>query len=283
MSGSIGFQPIPLYLQYAADEPKYADAAMKANTQGTNLIQYFQANAASVTTPAQLLGNYKLLSVVLGAFNMQASINDTAILKQLMTQDPTSSTSLAQKLSNPSSQLFAKALSNWSTPPFANASDRAQIVNSYTINTFEQGTNAQAPGLGNALYFTREASSIKTLTQLQADTNLVQVAEAPTGIPYLDFGSLNFDQQTAILQKSLNVSQLGTPSYVQHLAEQYLIQQQGGGTGSAPAPGSVESLFSDGSAASGDDLLSILEPSSGTDTSLSGSSSGAGNLLSLFT
>lgn len=277
MSGSVGFQPIPLYLQYSANESKYATASLKATPQANALISYFNANAASITTPAQLLGNYKALTLVLTAFNLQGSIKDTALLKKLMTQDPESSGSLAKQLGGASYMLFAKAMSNWTTPPFANASDRAQIVSSYTTNVFEQTANGQATGLANALYFTREAPNIKSITALQSDANLLKVAIVATGVSYNDFVQLSFTQQTKLLTSKIKVSQLATPKYVQQLSEQYLIQQTSSAS-STPAPGSVGSLFADGTDPSGD-LLGILNPSSNSSTS---DDSSSGGVLSLF-
>jgi hypothetical protein len=280
MSGSIGFQPIPLYQLYSAKESTYATASLKANPQDQSLINYFNANAASIKTPAQLLGNYKILTVVLTAFNLQSSIKDTALLKQLMTQNPASSSSLAQKLGNAQYLLFAKALSNWSTPPFASASDRAQLISSYTTNTFEQTADTQAPGLANALYFTREAPNIKSITALQSDASLLKVAVAATGISYDDYVQLSFTQQTKLLTSKIKISQMQTPSYVKQLAEQYIVQQGSSGSGT-PAPGSVASLYSDSNDTSGDGVLGILDPGANLDSSGSSDSS-SGNVLSLF-
>jgi hypothetical protein len=198
-----------------------------------------------------------------------------------MTQNPTKSTSLAQQLGNPQYQLFAQALSNWSTPPFATASSRAQLVASFTTNTFEQSANTQLPGLGNALYFTREASSLKTLTALQADSNLLQVAVVATSVPFDDFGALSFSQQSNLLQKSIKVTKLQSQSYVKQLAEQYLIQQQGS-VNSTPAPGSIASLFSDGTQSDSDTLLSILEPSAADALSNQNANGNASPALSLL-
>jgi hypothetical protein len=218
---------------------------------------------------------------VLGAFNLQGSINDTALLKKLMTQNPNSSSSLAQQLGNAQYMLFAQALSNWKTPPFASASDRAQLVSSYSTNTFEQTADTQAPGLADALYFTREAPNLKSITALQSDSRLLQVAVAATGISYDDYVELSFTQQTSLLTSKIKISQLQRPAYVKQLAEQYLVQQGTGGS-STPAPGSVASLFSDDpSTNDSDSVLNILDPSANLDASSSGDSS-SGNLLSLF-
>jgi len=278
MSGSIGgFQPIQLYQQYAANESKYANATLQANGQDNALVSYFQATAANITTPAQLLGNYKALTVVLTAFNLQGSINDTALLKQLMTQDPTSSTSLAQRLQSAPYLVFAKALSDWTTPPFASASTRAQIVSSYTTNTFEQTADTQAAGLANALYFTREAPPVTTLTALQADPTLLKVAVNATAVPYDDFVQLSFAQQTSLLTSKIKISQLQTPAYVKQLAEQYVVENATTGS-DTPAPGSVASLFSDNTDLSGDGVLNILDPGANLDNS----DSSSGSVLSLF-
>jgi hypothetical protein len=277
MSGSVGFQPVQLYQQYAANESTYATASMRGNPQDSGLIAYFNANSAGIATPAQLLGNYKILSVVLGAFNLQGSIGDTALLKQLMTQDPTSKTSLAQRLQNAKYLLFAQALSNWTSPPFATAASRAQIVSSYTTNVFEQTADTQAPGLANALYFTREVPNIKTITGIQSDPQLLKVAVASTGVPYDDFAQLSFGQQTTLLTKKLKLSQFQTPSYVKQMAEQYLVQQTST-SNATPPPGSIGSLFYDGTDTSGDGVLSILDPGA----NLATGDTNSGSLLSLF-
>jgi hypothetical protein len=283
MSGTIGLQPIPLYLNYAADESKYADASAQSNPEASSLIAYFQKVAPSIATPAALLGNYKALTVVLGAFGLQDSINNTGILKQLLTQDPKSTSSLAYKLGNAKYLAFAEALSDWSTPPFSTTSDVSQIVQSYKTNLFEQSADNQAPGLANALYFTREASSVTSVSQLQSDSNLLDVVVTGLGLPLQNFLQLSFDQQTATLDRKLNLSDLQNPTYVKRTAEQYLVSQQSDAS-SGPAAGSIASLYSDSSDDSGDSLLTILDPNSasGGTGDLGGSGSGNSNLLSLF-
>ncbi len=279
MSGTTGISPITLYVNYAAHETTRAQAALKANPQATALIAYFKKEAPSITSPSALLKNYKVLSLVLGAFNLQGSANDTAVLRQLLTQNPASSSSLAQRLGNPQYQLFANALSNWSPSPFSTTAGINQLVSAYTTNQFEQSANQQAPGLANALEFTREASSLKSVAAVQSDANLLSVAVTGLGLPLQNFEELSFDQQTSILQKKLNVADLQKPSYVQHLVESYLVQQPSADSGE-PAAGSTASLFSDDTDTSGAGVLAILDPSASTTDS--GSTSSGSSALSLF-
>ena len=275
MSGTIGLSSLSLYGIYAANETKYAKASVAADPQSNALIAYFQKNASSIKTPDALLKNYKALTLVLGAFGLQGSINDTAILRKLMTQDPKLPNSLAHTLGNAKYQLFAQALSNWKAPPFGTSASRAQLVASYTTNTFEQTADKQAPGLANALYFTREASSLKTEAAVQSDANLLAVAVTSVGLPLQDFEQLNFDQQTATLKGKLNVSTLQDPSTVKRMAEQYLVAQQSSAS-NEPQAGSLAALYSDGVDTTGDSVLTILDPSSNTDNS------GGSGVLSLF-
>ncbi len=278
MSGSIGLSPFTLYTNDAANEAAKAAANLRANPQASALATYFKKVAPTLTTPAALLKDTKALTVVLAAFNLSGSINDTAILKQLMTQDPTAKTSLVQRLGSAKYQIFANALSNWKTPPFATNSAVSQIVSSYSTNVFEQAADTQAPGLANALYFTREASSLKSVAAIQTDTNLLDVVVTGLGLPLDNFEELGFDQQTAILTSKLHLANLQKPAAVKQMAEQYLVAQQSTSDG-VPAAGSTASLFSDGTDTTGDSLLSILEPASSAGSS---SGSAGSSVLSLF-
>jgi hypothetical protein len=285
MSGSTGLSPIQSYLTYSANETKYANANAAGNGQESSLIAYFQNNAAKITSPAALLGDYKALSVVLGAFNLSGSIDDTALLQQLMTQDPTSKTSTAQRIGSASYLSFANALSNWKPPPFSTASGISAIVTAYKTNQFEASVGQQTTGLQNALYFTRTAGSITSLTQLQSDANLLAVAVTGLGLPLTAYDNLSFTQQTALLKQKLNLADLQKPSYVQHLSEMYLVQQQldAPATPAAPAAGTTLSLFSGSSGnTGGGGVLTILEGSNASTTSLLGTTTASSNLLSLF-
>jgi len=267
--------PIPLYLTYEANEAADAATTVKASPEAQSLIAHFQATAANITTPKQLLSDYKSLSVVLGAFGLSSQINNTALLNKLLTQSPTATDSLASQLGAKYLE-FATAISTWNTPnttgattsPFAQAGDRTSIVNAYELNNFESSVNSQAPGLQDALYFTRKISSVTSITQLQSDPTLLAVAVTAAGLPLTDFQSLSFTQQTAILKSKINLSSFQNPATVKRDAEQYLVSQQTNvnTTAQTVAPGSLLSLFG-GSDTTGNSILSILQTASGDSSS----------------
>jgi len=287
MSGAIA-SPISTYLTDSVSEAKYATAASLANPQQSNLIDYFKAHAAGITTPAKLLSDYKALSVVLGAFGIGGLVNSTALVKDLLTQNPSSSGSVAYRIGNAKYLAFAHAMQSWSPAPFGTASGINAVVTAYQKNNFETAAGQQTAGMQQALYFTRMAPSITSLTQLQSDSSLMAVAVTGLGLPLTAFDNLTYDQQTTLMQQKLRISDLQKPSYVTHLAELYLVQQQlnSGGAKPSVAPGTVASLFSN-STGSGTGLLKIMQAaqqaSSGTTSSLLGATSSSTNaLLSLF-
>ena len=292
MSGSTLVSPLQTYAADSANEAKYATAAAAANTQQAGLISYFQSHAAHITTQAALLKDYRALSVVLGAFGLSSLVQSTALVKQLITQDPTSTSSVAHRIANAKYLAFAKAMQSWNPPPFGTASGVAAIVTAYKTNNFETQAGQQSAGLRQALYFTRIAPSITSYTQLQSDPDLMAVAVTGLGLPLSAFDNLSFTQQSALLKQKLTIADLQKPSYVRHLAQLYLVQQQLASSTSLPKvqPGTLVSLFSPAGSSSntGNGLLAILQnaqnASSGVTTSLLGSPSGTATnpLLSLF-
>jgi hypothetical protein len=280
---SVSTSALSLYLTYAPNETADAAAQARASPAVQNLMTYFQKTAPSFTSADQLLKDPRALSVVLGAFGLSAYQQDTALLRQLMTQDPTKAGSLAYRMGSSQIQAFAEALSNWSSPPFAKASSVNAIIQSYTAAQFEQNAGANSPGLSNALYFTRNIASVGGLTGLAGDSTLLQVAIAALNISYDDFANLGFDQQTSLLNAKITPADLSNPAWIKKTAEQYLLAQQvlAGPAQAAALPGSVASLFSTNAASSGDNaLLTIL--STAQNGSLASTSGASNPLLSLF-
>lgn len=283
--------PIPLYLSYAANETADAVTTTKSSPEAQSLIAHFQATAANITTPKQLLADYKSLSVVLGAFGLSNQINNTALLNKLLTQNPSAKGSLASQLGAKYLQ-FANAISTWNTPtsttgavtsPFAKAGDRASLVTAYEVNNFESSVNGQAPGLQDALYFTRKIASVTTITQLQSDPTLLAVAVTTAGLPLTDFQVLSFAQQTQILTTKINLKNFQSPADVKRAAEQYLVSQQTNvnTTAQTVAPGSLLSLFG-GSDTTGNSIISILQTATGDSiTGTTATNSAASAVLSL--
>jgi hypothetical protein len=133
-------------------------AQFKKTPSYSQAVSYYQANIGKVTNVNQLLGNRQLLTVALSAFQLEGSINNTGIIKQLLTQDPTQSTSLANQLADPRYLAFAKAFSSLGTDGGAaiqTASSINSVLAGYQTNEFQKwvSSNDNDSSVRQAMYF----------------------------------------------------------------------------------------------------------------------------------
>jgi hypothetical protein len=203
---------------------KNSGAISKSYAAGTSTasdIAYFQSVAPTLTTPEKLLSNYRALTFVTTAFGMSGQQNETALLKQLMTQNPSSSSSLAQQLGTTNILQFANAMSNWSPPPFSSTSGIDKAVAGFQLNSYDAEVGQDNPVLQNALYFSQNAQGATTLTQLMANPTLLSVVTGALGIPTA-FGNLSFSQQVSMLTPLVDMKQFATAAGVASFVNKYI-------------------------------------------------------------
>jgi hypothetical protein len=220
-------------------------------TTAASDIAYFQSVAPTLTTPEALLNNYRALTFVTTAFGMSGQQNETALLKDLMTQNPNSSSSLAQQLGTSNYLQFANALSNWNPPPFSTQAGINQAIAGYQQNTFDVAVAQDNPVLANALYFTQNAQGATTITQLMSNSTLLAVVTGALGIPST-FGYLSFQQQESMLTSMVNMSQFSTAAGVADLVNQYIDMSE------VAAENSSSSSSTTSTSSSTDPMVSLI-------------------------
>jgi hypothetical protein len=260
---------IPTFLADGKNEQALATKWAKSNGQVQSDVAYFQSKASTLTSVDALMKNYRALKVVLGAYNVPGLLSYPGLVRQLLTQDPSVSSSTAQKIGNASYLNFARAFNQFRNNPLGSASDVGAIVNSYETNSFEAAQGTQVPGMQNALAFKRMASQITTIPELMTNTAALSVAVAQTGINFMTYGNMSYDQQVSLLTKTIKLSDLQNTKTVDKMGEQYLLQ-------AVQVPASWNA-----SPSSGNTVASLLGADSSTSmVSLFGSSSNP--IVSLF-
>ena len=148
--------PITSYIVAQKDEATAAQNYAKTDSVTANEVATFNKDAGSITTVDGLLKNYSVLQVVLGAYGLSSLSGQTAVIKDLLTQDPSSSTSLAVKSKNTSWQAFAKAFAVWSehdgvstVSPFTTGDSKVSVVAAPTKTT-ELALNATLPSTSSS-------------------------------------------------------------------------------------------------------------------------------------
>lgn len=147
-------------------------------------VAYYQANIGSVKTPDDLINNPKLLNVALSAFQLESEAPNTAIIRALLTQDPTKSTSLAQQLIDPRFSSFAKAFSSLSTDGGATISNPSSInavLAGYQTNEFQKFVSKtdNDPTVRQAMYFSQ---TVNDTIDISKTANLYKQFQQSPGI-----------------------------------------------------------------------------------------------------
>lgn len=219
-------------------------------------IQRFTDAAPSIKSADDLLKNRRALQFVLTAFQLEDGIDQTAIIKKVLTQDPSDSKSLVNQLADPRYKQLAATLQDWSSDPLSKQSTIDTITQGYEQNAFEKDQGDQVDGMREALYFRRSIAQATTVPQIMSNKALLQVVRVGLGLPDA-FGGLSYDQQKDILTKRLgDLKQFQDPAYVDRFAQRYMInyEQQQGTTASDP----IVSLFGGGSGSATIDLTAAL-------------------------
>ena len=218
-----GLPPIPTYLSIVKNEQTAAQKWGQSDPQTKADIAYLEKRAPQLTTVDDLMKDYRALGIVLGAFGMSDQQAYPGLVRKLITEDPTSASSTAQRIANPTYLRFAQAMGQYATNPFADATNLSAVVQAYVQNGYEQAQGVSIPGMQQALAFKRQAAQVTSVAQLLSDPSMLKVAVTTTGLDYSTFGVMSYDRQSALLTKTVKLSDLQDSKKVDSMAEQYLL------------------------------------------------------------
>jgi hypothetical protein len=136
---------ISIYLSVSKDEQSYVAQNLKADPTLARTVAKFSSDAVTLTTPAAILKNYSDLQVLTGAYNLSGQVNETALLKQIMTQDPDATGSLVQKTANTNYLHLARATQT-------RTSQTAALGSPSTLSLTTTGATASSLTLSNTTW-----------------------------------------------------------------------------------------------------------------------------------
>jgi hypothetical protein len=196
--------------------------------------------AAAITTPDQLLNDPRTLEYVLASYGLESEIKKTAVLRQLLTQDPNAAGSLASQPANQRYKQFAL--------DFSTATARSRLFKTPAIETivdrrnqaaYEKQLGSDVPGVREALYFQRNSPRATTVLQLMSDPALALVLRVGLGLP-AQFSRLEFDQQRATLEQRVDMATFQDPKRLDGFLRKFVVryeQEYGGASNSNPLAG----------------------------------------------
>ncbi len=227
------------FLQRTQDSQMAAFAATPALDRELN---NFKENISKVTSAEELVNDYSLFKVALGAFGLEDKVADKFFFKKLLEEGTENDGAFALRLTDTRYREFAEAFS------FGNAggskvaeSDFAQkITEAYQVRQFEKAVGEDNGSMRLALNLEREigkyANSAFPETvawfQLMANPPLREVFETALGLPQ-SIGSLDVDRQRELFQNatdrafgSASMDVFKDPENVDKLLRRFFAQEQ---------------------------------------------------------
>ncbi|MCA1440553.1 DUF1217 domain-containing protein [Ensifer sp. IC4062] len=148
---------------------------------------YYNAVIDTVTDVDQFLGNERLRTYAMKAFEFDPKYTSYSHLRQILTSDVNDPNSYVNKLGSSSALNFAKAFNfqtDGSLPANTlpqSAAQKSAINENYILNASDRVTSAEA--LLNKSYYEANIGSITTVAALKADTRLLNYVVTAFGLP----------------------------------------------------------------------------------------------------
>jgi hypothetical protein len=183
---------------------------------------YYAANIGKVTSVAQLVGNYRLLSYTLDAYGLGDQINAKALITQVLEGGISNPKSLANTLSDSRWKAFAAAFDfvGKGVSSVSSTSAVKTTTANYVEQQLESDQGAQDVGVQLALYFRRVAPTVSSEYGILADPNLLEVAQTIFGLSPAT-SATNVDAQAKALSHLMPISDLQDPKKLQQFTERF--------------------------------------------------------------
>lgn len=219
-----------------------------------NDTAYFKEKIADVQTAEDLVGDYRLLKVALGAFGLEEDIGNHAFIKKVLEEGSLDSESFANGLVDKSYLALTKAFGFDLGTPNTQLSDFAgKVVEKYTERQFEVAVGEQDNDMRLALALERDLGAIVGSSNtadgkwysVLGDESLLTVFQTALNIPR-DSSSLDLDSQVEYLRERTaavfgdsEIDQFSDPERRDELNRLFLVRSQINSLSSGMSSGAI--------------------------------------------
>lgn len=212
-------------------------------------LEDFRARMPGVKTAEALVSDRRLLGVALGAFGLDADINNRFMLRRMISEGVDSPGTLANRLADSRyRQMVATLRLDQGSGQGPGPDGIEAMAAAYVARQFEAAVGVQDEGLRLALNARRELPRIAEEQTTErgrwflvlANPPLRRVVETALGLPRA-FGALDLDRQVDEIRRSMQrnfgsgeISGLAEPARLERLVERFLLRD---GLTSGPSSG----------------------------------------------
>ncbi len=171
------------YELYANNMPQSL-RTLAAEPENKNAQAYYDANIGSVKTVDDFINNYRLFSYAMSAYGLSDLTYAKGLMKKVLTSDLSSSTSVANQLSDPRYKAFAEAFNFSTTGAVQQTSIQSSAQQSATVTAFKANeTDLDDDTVDDATtYYTSHIGSVTSFADLEKDPKLYQYVLTAYGV-----------------------------------------------------------------------------------------------------
>lgn len=216
---------------------------------------YFREKIGQVRSARELVEDRRLLGVALGAFGLDADIDNRYFIRKVLEDGTLDPKALANRLADKQYLAFSQAFGfgDFAIPRTGLSDFADSIVLAWQTQQFERAVGEQDGDLRLALNAGRELATLapRNLSEetkwftIMGNPPLRQVFEKALGLPS-SFASLDLDQQLSVFQDKAgrifgeeSVGQFADPEKTEKLLRTFLIRSEAGSGISSVAAGAA--------------------------------------------
>lgn len=215
-------------------------------------LQYFKDNIGSVTSAEELVGDYQLLKVALGAFGLDADIGNKYFIQKILDEGTTDEDSLANNLTDKTYFKLSEAFGFDQDPPntIGEVGFVEKISEAYTNKQFQAAVGEHNQNFRLGLNLAEELAEVTSgdstengmWYSIMGNEPLLEVFTTAFGLPE-SFSSLDVDDQLVrfkakaeSLYGDSSVSQFASPESQEILLRDFFIRSQINDLGASNSP-----------------------------------------------
>ncbi|WP_236626173.1 DUF1217 domain-containing protein [Actibacterium mucosum] len=203
---------------------------------------YFRENIGKVTSVDGLIGDFRLMTVALGAFGLEDDINNRYFIRTVLSEGTLDPEALANRIANKSYAKMSEAFGfgDFATPNTQLSDFPEKIIEAYKTRQFEVAVGEVDNSMRLTLNLERELPDIINDTtseetkwfSVMGSEPLRRVFENALGLP-TSFAALDIDKQLEVFQDraastfgDASVSQFSDPENMEKLVRLHLVRSQ---------------------------------------------------------
>ena len=223
---------------------------------------YFRKNIGKVNTAENLVADRRLLEVALGAYGLEADINNKFFIKKVLSDGTLKNEALSNRLANKQYEKLSAAFGfgDFSTPRNKLSDFADKTLALFKQKQFEAAVGEQNGDYRIALNAERELPALAAKSGSEntlwytvlGNIPLRRVFEGALGLPP-SFGSIDLDQQLSTMKSRLesrfgsdSMRQFSDPAKVESIIRRFLVQSDVSTSGQSSNSSSALQLLQSG-------------------------------------